>query len=435
MIPPVRIDPSTANGAALTSPAPMTQLVPVPNSAGSYPPSSGGGYAINTPPSLSTPPSASLGTPAFDPYGTTTQGGLFAPPSAYPQTSTIPGTNPWGSIYGGTAGATTGYSMTGPGPYPTTTDPGVYGTMGGPSSYPPSAYPSSGPPVLFPGGFFGMPTGAGGYGAPSDFGIKLLQGPKFRHGWVAGGNAADDLSMHETSLAIALALPNFLQSGQPLYLIPSFGLDLWSGPSLGFADLPGSAYEGFVEAGWQTDPNQIMGLELGLSAGVYTDFDTFNSDSWRIQGKGLGKFRLTPYSTLKAGVVYLDRVDVKLLPAGGLLFQPNPFWRWDIYFPEPKVSHFTTTLGTQDVWCYLAGEYGGGSWTITRASGVEDRVDINDFRVLLGLEWGRSDLIRAGQRTGFAEIGWVFEREVLYENSPGSMSPSPSFMLRVGFGY
>ncbi len=119
MIPPVRIDPSTANGAALTSPAPMTQLVPVPNAAGSYPPSSGGGYAINTPPSLSTPPSASLGTPAFDPYGTTTQGGLFAPPSAYPQTSTIPGTNPWGSIYGGTAGATTGYSMTGPGPYPT----------------------------------------------------------------------------------------------------------------------------------------------------------------------------------------------------------------------------------------------------------------------------------------------------------------------------
>ena len=266
--------------------------------------------------------------------------------------------------------------------------------------------------------------------------VKFFQGPRFRYGWLGGGDSSQDLDMNEMELSLAFAFPNFLYSGQPVYVLPSFSLDLWDGPSAINADLPANAYEAFIDTGWQSDPNQILGLETGLRIGVFTDFNTFNSDSLRIMGKLLGKFRLTPRATLKAGVMYVDRNRVQLIPAGGLLWQPTPYSRWDIYFPEPKVSRYFRTVGTQDVWGYVAGEYGGGSWTITRTDGQEESIDINDFRVLLGLEWGRSDLIRSGRRTGFVEAGVVFGREVYYDkNRQDNFDPNTTFIIRAGVGY
>src|SRR5690606_10458011 len=145
----------------------------------------------------------------------------------------------------------------------------------------------------------------------------------------------------------------------------------------------------------------------------------------RVSGRGLGTYRLTPTLQAKFGVEYINRNDLKLLPAGGLLWTPNPQVRFDIYFPRPKLAMYVTTLGTTEVWAYLGGEYGGGAWTIERAEGGNDRVDINDLRIFLGTEWmtGRS-------LKGFFEGGYVFEREVVYVNDPtDSFSPGSSFML------
>jgi hypothetical protein len=315
------------------------------------------------------------------------------------------------------------------------------GAAGG-YGYPDSVYPNATPPVLLPGGTFGggYATAPGNYYNPfAEFAMpgafKFLQGPRLRHGWLGGGDDPSDLGMHETDVSVAFAFPNFLWSGQPIYVLPSFSLDLWQGPSAGLSDLPGSAYGGFLDFGWQTDPNQILGLETGARIGVFTDFDTFNSDSMRYMGQLLGKIRLTPRMTAKLGVMYIDRLRVKLIPAGGLLWQPSPYSRWDIYFPEPKIAHYLSTIGRHDVWWYVAGEYGGGSWTVTRQGGFEDQVDINDFRLLGGFEWGRSDLIRSGRRTGFIEAGWVFGREVVYGSGLGNMDPDSTFVLRAGFGY
>ena len=55
------------------------------------------------------------------------------------------------------------------------------------------------------------------------------------------------------------------------------------------------------------------------------------------------------------------------------------------------------------MWSYIANEFGGGAWTIQRADGTSDRIDINDIRVSGGIEW-------TGPRglTGFVEAGFVF---------------------------
>jgi hypothetical protein len=110
--------------------------------------------------------------------------------------------------------------------------------------------------------------------------------------------------------------------------------------------------------------------------------------------------------------------------------------RWDIYFPQPKLAHFMTTLGNTDVWWYLNAEYGGGSWTVERpAAGEDRRMDINDIRVGGGFEW------TAGQ-TGvraYIEGAYVFNRELYYASSapgtPQTQSLQDTFMVRGGFAY
>lgn len=267
--------------------------------------------------------------------------------------------------------------------------------------------------------------------------LRLFQGPRFREAYLYGNNDFDALSINDSDFSVGIAIPNFLYSTQPLYLLPSFSLHQWSGPRApSTADLPALAYSAFLDSGWQSDPARILGAELGLRVGMFSDFNTGISDSLRIQGRAIGRVRVTPKVTLKGGVVYLDRVRVKLLPAGGVLWQPNPDTRFDLFFPEPKLAHYLATVGTSDTWWYVGGYYGGGSWTVKRDSGIKESIDINDIRLVLGLEWGRNDQMRDGRRVGFLEAGYVFNRELIFKETPlDNLDLQDTFMIRAGIGY
>ncbi len=267
--------------------------------------------------------------------------------------------------------------------------------------------------------------------------FAFFKDPRFQYTYIGNGDSPNDLNINNLDTSFVFAFPNFLYMAQPLYVAPSFSLHLWDGPegSTG-ADLPPNAYSAFIDTGWQSDPNQMLGTELGVRVGAFTDFDTFNSDSVRVRGKGLVLLHLTPTTTFKAGVYYYDRKNIKLLPAFGYVCQPNPFTRYDIFFPEPKYARYCSTIGTQDLWWYLAGEYGDGSWSITRTSGQQERVAIDDIRIKTGFEWGDSNSIRAGQRTAFTEFGFVFNRNVdYYINTQDDFNPGNAFILRAGFKY
>ncbi|MGV3484278.1 MAG: hypothetical protein ACO1RT_07660, partial [Planctomycetaceae bacterium] len=349
-------------------------------------------------------------------------------PGWLPSANSAQGPGLFGGLFSGTPAS--GPPVFGPG------NPGFGPPAYGTPSFPAEAYPAGSPNTLFPGGLFSGGSFAGASGGVYTA-ARRFQGPRVRYGWVHDGDGSSDLEMNELDTSLVFAYPNFLYTGQPLYVVPSFGLHLLDGPdgSTG-ADLPPQLYNAFLDTGWQSDPAQLIGADLGLRVGVFSDFETTNSDSLRVLGKGLVTFRLTPYTTLKAGAYYLDRNEVKWLPAGGLLYQPTPYTRYDLFFPQPKLAHYWRTIGTQDVWAYLAADYGGGAWTITRANGEEDNVDINDYRLLAGLEWGRNDLIRMGRHTGFVEVGYVFEREVRYKENPqDDFSPGSTVMIRLGLGY
>ena len=335
--------------------------------------------------------------------------------------------------------------------------------------FPTNVYPNTSPGVLFPGTGSPQPYNSPPYQnypyqpygyPPNNFDwnnwwsttgnnfnnsttqvIRLFQGPRFRHTWLPGTDGfgskkPTSLETNDSDISLVFAIPNFLNSSRPLYIIPSYSQHGWDGPTQPGSDLPGSAFSGFLDSGWETTPQQTLGVELGVRVGVFSAFDAINSESIRIQGKALGRLRLTPTATLRAGVFYLDRNKIKLLPAGGILWVPNQDTRFDLFFPEPKLAHYVATLGNSDVWWYLSGYYGGGAWTIKQTDDSNDEIDINDIRVMLGLEFGKSDQIRQGFRLGFFEAGYAFNRELIYRvRSSSNLELDNSFVLRAGFAY
>ncbi|MEM1305589.1 MAG: hypothetical protein AAGG46_11865, partial [Planctomycetota bacterium] len=144
-------------------------------------------------------------------------------------------------------------------------------------------------------------------------------------------------------------------------------------------------------------------------------------------GRGLGILKLTPTLDLVAGVVYLDRIDVSLLPAGGIHYRPNDIWEFYAVFPSPRVTRRLPSSSELEFNWFVAGEYGGGSWTANRA-GLDDRFDYNDLRVTTGFEW-RSPTGRSGS----IELGYVFDRELIFDSgTPGPSTVDDTFLFRAG---
>jgi hypothetical protein len=379
-------------------------------------------------PSTTTPgPSSTLQQPTFDPYATQPDASLAPPSLLGPPPSTTYGAPPptYSQPYGAPPAGTQPYYAQ---PYPGAQQP--YQGFG-----------TQSPPVLFPG-LTGQPAVATAY----DGALKLFQHIRLSHAWLHGDNG-QQMRINDTFATTTVACPNFLWTGQPWFISPGFGWHAWSGPwTAGLPALPANVYSAFLDVGWRSDPNRAFGGELAGRIGVFSDFTGIVDESIRPSGLALMRYNLTPNVALKAGVWYINRADIKLFPAGGILWTPSPQTRLDIFFPQPKLSCYLTTLGNNELWWYVSGEYGGGVWTPevvidTNADGVVDTpvrtlMDINDIRLMLGIELGPPATGGVGQRGLFFEVGYVWNREVVLVSTPSqSFDLSETFMLRGGIAF
>jgi hypothetical protein len=283
------------------------------------------------------------------------------------------------------------------------------------------------------------PPGTEGYYAQAQ---RLLQELSFEYTYLYGDHTdPEDLEINRAELSSTFAIPMFYNIDTPLLITPGFAANWLEGPIGDPAgmprgpDLPPRLYDAYLDFAWYPKLTQWLGAELGLRTGVWSDFDHVNSDSVRILGRGLASVSLTPQLDILFGAVYLDRVHVKILPAGGVYWRPTPEWDAYVVFPNPKVRKYMMNVGNTKLYWYAAGEYGGGSWTVKRAEGtpdeLSDRIDINDIRVIGGLEWETQTLIR-----GHVEAGYVWDREVVFVSGmPSEFKPDDTIMVRGGIDF
>ena len=307
--------------------------------------------------------------------------------------------------------------------------PGVTGTQ----PLPPAGQPGQ----LAPGQPGGTLFGTGDPAAGGQV-TRFLQRIGFRDTWLSG-NGGTELGVHdlETSATFAFPFRFFTQQAAvnqaPLLVTPGFTLHLWDGPRDVVADMPPQTYDAYVDFAWQPEFNPQFAADLAVRVGVYSDFEKVNSKSVRVIGRGLGVYTLNPNMRIAAGIVYLDRQKVKLLPAGGLIWTPNEDSRYHILFPNPKLARRISWsyFGSAEVWAYISGEYGGGSWTIERADDTGDVVDYNDLRVMIGMEWETARGFK-----GDVAIGFVWDRELIYRSGmPGDFKVDDTGLIRAGFSF
>jgi hypothetical protein len=281
---------------------------------------------------------------------------------------------------------------------------------------------------------------------------KFVQQVELDYHWFAG-NGEHELGINDVELSATFAFPLFINAQTPLRVTPGFAVHYWAGPvsvepappavTPWPADLPPRTYDAYLDAAWNPQVTPWFGAELDARVGVYSDFDKVTTDSIRLMGKGLAVLSFSPSFKVKAGVWYLDRNVIKILPAGGIVWTPNADIYFDILFPNPKIGKRLTTIGNTQWWLYCSGEYGGGRWQITRnngfvapdpfaaTNGMLDTFDYNDIRVAVGLEF---HTLR--QLHGMFEVGGAFSREVVYQSTlPSAFYPNNTVYLRAGLAY
>ena len=273
-------------------------------------------------------------------------------------------------------------------------------------------YPSEAPSAVAPG-----PSGA----KPG-----IWQRTRFDSVWLASGDA-EGLGINHLGLSTSFAFPFFTRES-PLVLTPSFAVRYFNGPDA--PDLPARVYDAALEFRWLRPITARWAADVAVAPGVYSDFEQTNSDALRITGRGLVQFTGSNGARWVAGVGYFDRQDVKLLPVGGVIWEPNDATSIELIFPSPQVARRFACGASAEWWGYVGGEFGGGSWAIERASGVTDEVSYRDFRVKLGVE--RKTI--AGV-SGQVEVGYVFGRQLEYRSGTPDFEPDDTVMLRSGWSY
>ena len=149
--------------------------------------------------------------------------------------------------------------------------------------------------------------------APNDM---LSFGPldhvRFTTTWL-GGN---DLSFTDFELTWEGVFPT-ISKYHLLTLKPGFGLHLVDGPAgpagPGSPDLPPQLYDVYTDIKYVHPFSPLFAVELGLTPGIYTDFEKDAGDGFRLGARAVGYYTHSPALQFAFGVAFLDRDDVDFL--------------------------------------------------------------------------------------------------------------------------
>jgi hypothetical protein len=247
--------------------------------------------------------------------------------------------------------------------------------------------------------------------------------------WLGDGDNPADLGITEIETSLTVALPAPIKDW-PLFIMPGFNMYLMADPG-GTRDLPPQLYTAYVDFTWAPLFFDHHRLLVTVAPSLYSDFEADSSEAFRLTGKALYVWDAVPDKLqFVVGVLYLNRDNIRLLPAGGAIWKPTPDFCFELIFPRPKLGmRVNVGIGYED-WIYMAAEFGGNTWSIVRDNGNPDKVTWSDYRVMTGYE-RRLDG-GAGYRL---EAGYVFGRQLEYASGIGDYDPEPTFILRGGITF
>ncbi|NQU20531.1 MAG: hypothetical protein HQ567_04555 [Candidatus Nealsonbacteria bacterium] len=258
---------------------------------------------------------------------------------------------------------------------------------------------------------------------------KLL----FTGSWLGDGGGADAFGISDLETKVILALP-IPSRDYPLIITPGFGVHYLDGPA--GSGLPKETYDAYAQFRWMRRLSPQLGIDLAITPGVFSDFKQDSDDALRLTGHAAAMWTYTEDFKWVLGAAYIDRYSTDILPIFGFIWTPHEDVKFDLVFPHPRISWvirqpvpYSDDTAT---WGYIAGELGGGVWSVERAGAVADEIDYTDYRLVFGLEggfWG------GGGIKSHIEIGYVFGRKLRYASRFARYTPNDTVMLRAGLTF
>lgn len=210
---------------------------------------------------------------------------------------------------------------------------------------------------------------------------------------------------------------------QPLSVAPGFGMHFLNGPA--DLELPGVVYDVFLDLSWRVWDRERGGISVGVTPGLYGDYRVISDESFQVTGWILGDLRLGPHWSLSGGVAVVRQLESSWLPIGGVTWTPTDDWQLEFTIPRPRIARRLFQTEDRDFWCFVAGQYGGGSWTVADGVGGNLLLSYSDMRILVGLNtWHVSN------REWTWQIGYVFSRDIAVDRY-SIASPADSWVLQV----
>lgn len=207
------------------------------------------------------------------------------------------------------------------------------------------------------------------------------------------------------------------------------------GPGHNGSDLPPRLFDIFWNTRFKAETDYGFGIDASFRMGLFTDFEDSVREGWRFPGRVLAyaDFWNSPESgRIVAGIEYLDLEQTEILPAGGIIFEPNRDTQIDLYFPRPQVRFRIDQKENKDQWLYFRGEYHGSAWAIERTTGNADVVSLTEYRATIGLE---SIPVDREESSSFLEVSFLFNRDLEYRSGNGNFQPDDTIMIRLGSRY
>ena len=240
--------------------------------------------------------------------------------------------------------------------------------------------------------------------------------------WIAPGSSG--LGVTSLEARGSIEFPSF----QALWFVPRFAAHTLNGPTI--TDLPGQLYDVSFETVAMLPIGERWFVQAAVAPSFFSDGTNTGRKAIRTPGRALAFWKYSDKLTFVGGVLYLDRDDVKAIPSAGLLWNPNEDWKVELAAPRPRVAWRFSHDEDSDRWAYLVGEFGGGSWAIRRATGVNDVATLSDYRLMAGYErkWlsGKSWLV---------EAGYVFSRTLKYTSTLGDTDLPSTALVRLGITF
>jgi hypothetical protein len=207
----------------------------------------------------------------------------------------------------------------------------------------------------------------------------------------------------------------------PLNITPGAAIHFW-GDGVGLG-LPPRVYDLYVDLQWTPWTEELWSVSVGLTPGLYSDFAQASGDMFQLTGFVIANRQLGPEWRAVFGAAYIRQLQTTLVPVGGVVWTPSDDIRLELIFPKPKYAVRFRETAAGSLWWFIAGQLGGGAWSVADGPGNAALLNYSDLRLVAGVE-----TFYVNGREWSIELGYAFDRQLSIDNHRAA-SPGSAFSL------